>query len=144
MKICRLWRFYILRRLMLSIYKHTLSKCPGGHPILHWKFKDLISENFIRLNSKVSVKKYKKNCYLPRPLDFLPESYAKFKFKNTEIPWNKIQNFSQNLKHKGSISPYNFDGQLPNILFTNLCLYVGSSELLLGPNSKVKEKCITS
>ena len=60
MKICRLWRFNILHRLMLSIYKHTLPKCPGGHPILHRKFKDLISKIFIRLNSKISVKKYKK------------------------------------------------------------------------------------
>ena len=30
--------------------------------------------------------------------------------------------FGQNLKRKGSISPSNFDSQLPNILFTYLCL----------------------
>ena len=56
---------------------------------------------WLKLNSKISVVKYKKNS------------------QKAEIPWGVLL---QNLKGKGSISPSNSDGQLPNILFTYLCL----------------------
>ena len=48
--------------------------------------------------------------------------------------------FGQNPKCKGSISPSNFDEQVSNILFTDLCLCVGHLRLL-GCYSGLIPKC---
>ena len=58
--ICRIFVYY------------TLSKSPGGHPILHQGLK---------LNSKISAWKYKKKLNSPGSVDFPSGSYAKIMIK---------------------------------------------------------------
>ena len=98
--------FSLLMRLLNQ--KNTLSKTPFDHPILHKGSK---------LNSKISVGKYKKDHWCQ--LVFHRGAKLKLCSKNAEILY-----FGQNPKRKGNISPSNFDGQLPNILFTCLCVKV--------------------
>ena len=77
----------------------------------------------IKLNSNISAGKYKK-------IKFTDSSrFSTEQLSRNYVP--KIQRsdkmrcyFGQNPKPKGNISPSNFHGQLPNVLFTCLCLFV--------------------
>ena len=95
-----------------SIQEYFLSKCPGGHPILH---------RGLKLNSKISAKKYKK-IKLTEASRFSTGELSKNYVEKIQRFHKMCCYFGQNPKHKGNISPSNFDGQLPNILFTCLCL----------------------
>ena len=54
--------------------------------------------------------------------------------------------FGQYPERKGNISPSNFDGQLPNTLFTCFCVrairVVAVANSIAVANSKVQEECI--
>ena len=57
------WAIAMHLFLPFPIFKmlHTLSKCPGGYQILH---------RGLKLNSRISSKKYKKKKNSPEPVDF--------------------------------------------------------------------------
>ena len=66
-----------------SSLQYTVSKCPGGHPILHHELK---------LNPNISAGKYKKNeVHRDRgQLIFHRGAKQKLCLKNAEIPWNML------------------------------------------------------
>ena len=96
------------------LLKTPKPKCPGDHQILL---------RGLKLNSKISARKYIKKTKLT----------GTSWFYNRELSKNYVQKmmrfhktccfFGQNSMREGSISPSNFDEQLPNILFT--CLVFG-------------------
>ena len=72
-----IWKKFLakfIKRKNLVTYVKTLSKCPGGHSILHRVFK---------LNSKKSAGKYKKNLNALGSIDFPAGSLTKISRINT-------------------------------------------------------------
>ena len=111
--------FVQILHILTKIYSHqdTLSKCPGGHPILH---------RVLKLNSKISAGKYNKNKFTEASWFSTGELSKDFVLKLQRFHKTCCY-FGQNPKCKGSLSPSNFDWQLSNILFT--CLYLCVSVL---------------
>ena len=91
----------------------TLPKCPGGHPILHQGLK---------LNSKISTRKYKKKIKSTGSNGFDIKELRKIVFKMSRDSIKHVVTVAKIQSTKGSISSSNSDGQLPNILFTYLFL----------------------
>ena len=110
-KILEAWNT-ALQELHLNIF-NTLPKCPGGYPILH---------RWLKLNSKISVAKYKKKIHRGQ-LIFHRGAKQKLCLKYAEIPQNMLLHWPKS-KAQRSISQSNFDGPLQNILLRCLCLCV--------------------
>ena len=115
-----------------SICRDTLSKCPGGHSILHWRLK---------LNSKILAGKYKKKN-LTEVSSFSTGELSKCYVKKCRDSINRIVTLAKIQSAREASS--NFNEKLPNILLTCLCLCLRILWLLIWPSSNMQGKCITS
>ena len=120
-------RWLLLLLHFLSSLLDTLSKYPGGY---------LILQRGLKLNSKILVVKYKKIKFT-RVSWFSTGELSKSYLLKMQKLHKTYSYFGQTPNQKGSISPSNFDVQMPNIVFICGYFYVFVFDVICVMNRRV-------